>query len=203
MCLRGYVVCLAFKKRVITLLRSMASVSCRCGAFSAIVGMEDSWRLQVLKLGMIWFGFFVYLLLYLLAYELLKRFVPVAANKARWGILSLALLTSGYGMFNANQYQIYEVDIPMAHLAEEVTIFHAPDLHLGPYRGKETLKKLVSDINRLQPDFVLLNGDLVDGLTGLEPGTLELLKEIQVPVYFTGGNHDAYVDIQTLKKRLT
>ncbi len=158
--------------------------------------------LNLFKITIIWLGVVFYLFFLLLVYEILKFFVVVDRKHAGIGIIVIALLVSIYGIRNARSYEVHEVDIPMDGLLHEVRIFHVPDIHLGPFRGKETLQKIVGDIERLKPDFVAVNGDLVDGMDGLDHEILGLFKSVSPDVVFTGGNHDEYVNLQRLEQIL-
>lgn len=154
------------------------------------------------KMTQIWIGVIPFLFLFLLVYELVKCFVDISKKKSALTILILSALVTGYGMYHARGYQVYQVDIPLKGLKQEVKIFHIPDIHIGPFRGKKTMEALVSDIKVLEPDFVLINGDIVDGMVGLKHESFAPLKDITCPAYFTGGNHDAYVGRQKLQKIL-
>ena len=158
--------------------------------------------LNLFRVSIVWLGLAFYLFLFLLIYELVRLVVGINKKQAGWVVIILSVIFVAYGTWNARDYKVYDVEIPVKGLVEEVTIFHAPDIHLGPFRGKKALQRIVEDINRLSPDFVLLNGDLVDGMDGLTPDTLSLLNQIRHSVYFTGGNHDEYVNLEQLEKLL-
>jgi predicted MPP superfamily phosphohydrolase len=76
------------------------------------------------------------------------------------------------------------------------------DLHVGsPHHGLETLRRIVARVNELQPDAVLLLGDLViQGVAGgtfVPPETLaaELgLIRSRVGTFAVLGNHDWWLD---------
>jgi predicted MPP superfamily phosphohydrolase len=130
----------------------------------------------------------------------LLRFIKKNAGIA---IILLSILMVIYGIWNARDHKVYHIDIPVNDLAKEVRIFHVPDIHLWPFRGKKSFQKIIANIEQLKPDFILLNGDLVDGQEGLDQDTLELLQQVKYPMYFTSGNHDTYVDLQKVKDLLT
>jgi len=86
---------------------------------------------------------------------------------------------------------------------------HLTDFHIGDPRGftediNKTLgwkaaKKSIDEINLLNPDFVLISGDLVFGQLypfeyAFEYRTChDILQRFQVPTYLVPGNHDGYI----------
>ncbi len=68
------------------------------------------------------------------------------------------------------------------------------DVHIGPTLGREWLAEIVRRVNALEPDLVVITGDLVDG-------RLERLRDQIAPlggltakhgVFFVTGNHEYY-----------
>lgn len=77
-----------------------------------------------------------------------------------------------------------------------LTVAVASDLHLGNIVGNRHLRKMVSEINRMKPDIILLAGDVLDD--SIEPfirnrmsEQLKLLKA-RHGVYAVLGNHEYY-----------
>ena len=64
---------------------------------------------------------------------------------------------------------------------------HLTDIH---HKGDEAyLRRVVAEVNRLKPDFACFTGDLVEEAKFVPPA-LEILREVQVPLYGIPGNHD-------------
>ena len=145
-----------------------------------------------------WMGFFLYMLLLLLVFQLLNFFLKLPQKLSGIVIVSLAVLISAYAVWNAYTFKVVRVDIPIKGLREEVNIVLLADIHLGAHRKRAYLKKIVTTTNKLKPDLVLFPGDIADSNTALDEKTLSPLKELQVPAYFTTGNHDSYVDLVKL-----
>jgi uncharacterized protein len=73
-------------------------------------------------------------------------------------------------------------------------IVQLTDLHIGPTLGRDWLHDVVARTNALEPDLVVITGDLVDG-------SVDTLREHTAPladlrarhgVFFVTGNHDYY-----------
>lgn len=77
-----------------------------------------------------------------------------------------------------------------------LTVAVASDLHLGNIVGNRHLRKMVTEINRMKPDLILLAGDVLDD--SIEPfirnGMSQQLKQLKARhgVYAVLGNHEYY-----------
>jgi predicted MPP superfamily phosphohydrolase len=91
---------------------------------------------------------------------------------------------------------------------DDFSFIHITDFHVGDPRGllesiRETLgmksiKRCISEINILHPDFVIISGDLVFGQLYPREYSREykkcykLIQKFDVPTYLCPGNHDGY-----------
>lgn len=79
-------------------------------------------------------------------------------------------------------------------------IVHISDIHYGRITNEKELEKIVSKINYINPDIVVLTGDLIDKDTKLtnkkEETITNLLSKIKVKIgkYAIMGNHDYKFD---------
>jgi len=78
----------------------------------------------------------------------------------------------------------------------EYKILHLSDLHLGFGLGSDFLKELVSDIIRINPNIVVITGDLINGAEGSIKKIQEEIKGLKpltakIPTYFVLGNHES------------
>jgi len=65
------------------------------------------------------------------------------------------------------------------------------DLHLGVYKGSIFLQRVVKKINKINPDIVLIAGDLTFEIKRKDLyAKFSSLKKIKAPVYTVLGNHD-------------
>lgn len=120
-----------------------------------------------------------------------------AERKSRWIRIpaivfgSLFSLTVAYGSFiESRLITVTEADITLPTV-NNLSIAAISDLHMGPYKGKEYIGKVVEKINALQPDLVFLLGDYV--YFGGDPGDdLTPLADLRARygVFGVMGNHE-------------
>lgn len=160
---------------------------------------------EPLKLaGAYWIGLFQYCLLLLPlagAAGLILKLAGAPQNVYLIGtgtVVAIALLAVlAVGSFNAWRPVIrhYRVSIPKgAGPRRKLTIAMASDLHLGTVIGSPHIHRLVEKVNTIQPDIILLPGDILDD--DIEPYLRKnmgaALGKLKAPlgVYAVTGNHE-------------
>jgi predicted MPP superfamily phosphohydrolase len=145
--------------------------------------LENVW-LSVVSDVLVWMGAFwiaamLYLLLSLLTLDLLRlinHWVPffpspitahasTAKGIAALVIIGSILLLLVVGHINARNPRIRTLHLTIPKKAEgleTLNVVVASDIHLGSIIGKKRLDSMVARINALNPDLVLLPGDIVD-----------------------------------------
>lgn len=147
-------------------------------------------------------GFLLYLVLSVGAVDIFRLLVKL--KPSQYGIITLllALIISGFGIWNAVHKRVREVEINLAGLRHEITAVQLSDIHIGHFWGVKTLQNIVNKTNALNPEVVFITGDLFDGRIRLNQQSLEPLKKLNAPVYFVEGNHDGYSGAEEIKKML-
>jgi predicted MPP superfamily phosphohydrolase len=74
------------------------------------------------------------------------------------------------------------------------------DLHLGTIKNEKFLKKISTKINNLNPDIVLITGDLIDGTAPLSDNIIKKIDKIKSPIYYVIGNHEIYDGLERIIK---
>ena len=90
--------------------------------------------------------------------------------------------------------RIEHVDIPFAGLHPDLDgfrIVQISDLHVGPNIGRRYVERVVELTRSLNPDIVVLTGDIVDGRVEKLAGDVAPLAGLP-NAYFILGNHDCY-----------
>ena len=115
------------------------------------------------------------------------------------GASSLGL--TAYAVIQAFTPRVKEVKIALS-VNTPLRIVQLTDVHLGHFRGKKHVEKLVRIVNQQHPDLVLFTGDCFESWYNFHSSTLEPLQQLEAPVYFVSGNHDAYINAEAVKTKL-
>ncbi len=115
-------------------------------------------------------------------------------------LFSLATAFSLYGVWNGSRLQITSIEVSLKNLPDKwkgKTVIQLSDMHLGPINRVRFADKLVKKVNGLNPDLILITGDLFDGMDGNFEPFIKPLSEFKAKngVYFTTGNHEGYLNL--------
>jgi len=105
------------------------------------------------------------------------------------------------------RYRVVPVDVPLAHLPpslDGLRLVHLSDLHLGDFMPRTALRRAVDMINAVQPDLVVLTGDLITTAHDpLEDGIAELSR-VRAPLGVWGchGNHERWAGVEARTQAL-
>jgi predicted MPP superfamily phosphohydrolase len=161
-----------------------------------------------------WFGVAVLLFFLLLASEVIRTAIhgvsavtAGALDPGRRTLLSrgiaavvgvLAVGLAGVGAASAlGEVAVRSVRVRLSRLPKSMSGFRVvqlTDLHIGPMLGRDWLAGIVERVNAIDPDIVVITGDLVDG-------SVQDLRDHVAPLgdlkpkrgtYFVTGNHEYY-----------
>lgn len=173
-----------------------------------LVDTEPHW-LSILSFSCL--GIYVILLFFLFVFGCLNRLRRLlsrrrgeedAVSSASASQTVLALIVTAilavYGLVNAAQPpRVIEVEIPVEKLPESLNglrLVLLSDIHLGPTVGRSKLQRIVTMVNELNPDVVVIVGDLTDSQVTRLRSAAEPLGQMRARLgsYFATGNHDYY-----------
>lgn len=174
--------------------------------------LAEHWRGAVSRalsaLVLTWLGYCFLGLCALLPVELLLLAGVFEAQPLALTATVLVALTGTLGVVNAQRLHVRELpfalpeDLPTDTLSRlrGMRLAQISDLHIGS-RQPGLLRRTVTRTNCIEPDAVLITGDLIDwrGITAQE---LAPLADLSAPVYFCIGNHERYVDLEEICARL-
>ncbi len=113
-------------------------------------------------------------------------------------ILVLSILFFVLGSYNAFNARVKTISLNSIGIQQRVV--HLSDLHLGHIHSQRYLNKIVSQVNSLEADLIIISGDLFDGSDKEIDKFIAPLKNFQAPVVFIFGNHDVYVFSEDIKR---
>ncbi len=131
--------------------------------------------------------------------------LPVPFSRGiRWlflGVIGITLGITFYGYWNARRFTIRQLELVLttSHIPPKnpLRVVLASDFHLGTVIRPQHLKRIVATINQLQPDLVLLPGDILDeNLPSAWWETfLQPFQQLHAPlgVLATPGNHEYFI----------
>lgn len=128
-----------------------------------------------------------------LGYELLRPFLSISDRQAAPWLLVLTVVLIGGAVLASHHLRVKKVRIASSKLARSWRVVQISDVHIGS-RQRGFMARVVNRINRLEPDFVVITGDLLDS-SSVEIDALEPLRSLDAPTYFSVGNHERYADL--------
>ncbi len=96
--------------------------------------------------------------------------------------------TEGAKLPSINPVAVGIKDFP----ADGFTIVQLSDVHVGHTIRRPFMEEIVARVNRLQPDLVVITGDLFDRTAARIADDLKPLQNITAPTYFVTGNHEYF-----------
>lgn len=153
-----------------------------------------------------WLGLFVYLLMATALCWLVFLFgkffchgVPNMRIISAFGFV-LAVLVSCHGLWCALHPEVRAIDISIKNLPavwRGKKIVQLSDVHLGTINRAGFMQRVADQINRIEPDLVLITGDLFDGMGGDLNDYVAVLNRLSAAkgVYFVTGNHEIYLGL--------
>lgn len=157
--------------------------------------------------GSYWLAFMYYFIFILLAIDvirLLDRWVnilPMAIKSAPIMVgLSVIIIVTAiviYGAWNANHPIIKDYEVTLSKKSgtlEALQVVVVSDIHLGWINGLKQMQLMTDMINDLNPDLVLLPGDIID--EGIDLSTEQKIPEVlqnlhpDLGTYAIMGNHE-------------
>jgi predicted MPP superfamily phosphohydrolase len=160
-------------------------------------------------IGSFWLAAFLFLFFFAILIDLIRLVnlvVPVIPEMAKtvsfkrwifWVVNGLILVLLITGFVNSLTPRIKKLDLVINKKVEnisELKIAFASDIHLGTIIGPRRTNSIVNKINKLDPDLILLGGDIVDeDLAPVIRNNLgDSLKKLNAPLGVFGitGNHE-------------
>lgn len=141
-----------------------------------------------------WFGMIFFLLFGFLILDLVSLVWKINYHIGGVAVIVIVLAISLISIINAQNVQVTKIEVPLVEMTKEnLKIVQITDVHLGSVHNKDFLQKIVDKTKKLNPDIVVITGDLFDGTDGLSKDLILPLKNLSIKAYFVTGNHENYL----------
>ncbi len=155
----------------------------------------------------VWMGMAVYFFLVTLATDLLRLVVlrSLLDGPAVTGaITGIVILLTIYGLIAARHVGVTELRVPIANLPAELEgmrLVQISDVHMGLIVRGARLEQIVTKVNDLRPDLVVITGDLVDAEALHMEEMIHPLRRLngKYGVYAVTGNHEFFAGIEQVE----
>ncbi|MBU6414455.1 MAG: metallophosphoesterase [Planctomycetes bacterium] len=121
--------------------------------------------------------------------------------RASVALAPLGIYTGGMvkSSIEQDEFRTRSIDLPFRDLPPSLdgtVIAHVSDTHIGPFTRGDVLKKIVQRTNDLNPDLILVTGDIIDFSLKDLPDAIDVMKSFRAAsgVYACEGNHDLFED---------
>ncbi|MFL5348608.1 MAG: metallophosphoesterase [Hyalangium sp.] len=123
--------------------------------------------------------------------------LALARGKAL-GVVAVVVPALAFAFLTARgRARVERLKIPVKQLGpglHGVRVVQISDIHIGPTLDRHFLRRVVEQVNALEPDIVAVTGDLVDGSVRTLREEVAPLSELRAKlgVYYVTGNHEYY-----------
>ncbi len=175
-------------------------------AFIAVNRYPNAWTIGYYWMAAAWTGFLIHfvaavgIMWIVIGISRITGYALPLKSTAMF-FLAGAVLFSLWGLWRSFHPEVRNIEIPVNATAGEWRrdrIVHITDVHLGFLRGKHFAHRMVNQINALDPDLILITGDLFDGVGGFYEDFIEPLNRMRAGggIFFVTGNHEHYAGIE-------
>jgi predicted MPP superfamily phosphohydrolase len=165
---------------------------------------QDTWWIEAANyVSAVWAGTVLYFVLVTLGFDGLRLLtwgrIPTgpASSLAVAGITACIAV---YGLWEARSIVVTPLRVPMANLPahlEGMRVVQISDVHLGLIVRGDRLRSIVRQVNELNPDLILITGDLVDAEVWHMEDVVEPLRELRSKhgIFAVTGNHEYFANV--------
>ncbi len=153
----------------------------------------------------IWLGLFLYLLMAVVIIWAIFWMAKGFGTLPNMRIISivmflLAIAGSIHGLWCAYFPVVKSINVEIEGLPDHWhnrTIIQLSEFHLGAINGPGFITRVTKKVNRINPDLILITGDLFDGMGGKLESFIEPLSGMKASkgVFYVTGNHEGYLGL--------
>ena len=140
-----------------------------------------------------WMGISFVFATTVLGYEILRIFSGFDDRDAAPWVVAVACVLVIVAWVTSHHLNVRRLEIRSPKLSEPRRVVQISDVHIGS-RQRGFMDRIVNRINRLEPDYVVITGDLIDS-SAVEIDALRPLENLRATTFFSIGNHERYADL--------
>lgn len=150
-------------------------------------------------LDMLWMWASLMFLIDILVIYLICMFVPLPFEIIVL-LVAIVPILGIYNYYKAHKLVVNEKTIMLDNLARDINIVHLSDVHFGSVRHREIIHEIALKLKELEDtcELAIISGDLTDGSSVVMEDDFDELKDVNMPIIFTPGNHDFYPGIDSV-----
>ena len=126
--------------------------------------------------------------------EVVRLMVPVTGPATVMMVAIAALLCIVIAVLLSHHLAVKRLTISSPKIDRSYRVVQISDVHIGS-RQKGFMQRIVNRINSLNPDFIVVTGDLIDS-SAVDIGALESIRQLNAVTLFCIGNHERYADLE-------
>ncbi|MGA2089884.1 MAG: metallophosphoesterase [Endomicrobiales bacterium] len=156
---------------------------------------------------MVWLGFLAIGFTMFILSDITRIFMHTPALRYQVTITTIVvtILVGVYSLLNvARGPHIKELSIHSTRLTTStpITLVQLTDLHLNLMTSPGWLKNVVTTTNNLQPDIIVITGDLIESDLTKRQDLCALLRQLRAKhgIYAISGNHEDYAGLQVFEQ---
>ena len=160
---------------------------------------RSTWTRWLQRAVYLWVGLGFLLLFVVLPVHLL-RLLGLPQGGAAVLLAAAYVPLALWSIANAHRLMVRRIELSSPRLDRPMRLVQVSDIHVGS-RGAGFLPRIVRRVNELEPDAVLVTGDLID-LKKLPADALDSMGALTAPAFFATGNHERYIGSDAIGTRL-
>jgi hypothetical protein len=120
----------------------------------------------------------------------MNNWLSVPSGFIGYATISIIFLLFIFSHLSTKFFNIKEMKLTSNKVKNNYCIVFISDVHLGS-NSQRHLRRIIAKIQKINPDIVLIGGDLIDS-SSFQISQLDILRELSAKIYFVTGNHEYY-----------
>ena len=138
----------------------------------------------------IYIGYLLYIFLTSVIIRIVDACVDIPADVGIPILYGFPGIICIYGIINALITKVVKITLKFPGYKDRTTILHLTDIHLGAIHQKFSVERIVKEIEELNPDIVVITGDMADGSLSVKTEWLRPFDKLDMPILYVTGNHE-------------